>query len=187
MTLLWRSSTIDVALEDVRRGLADAEAFMEICRFDYKRSRFKSGPPRIERGWDGTDLLGDAIARHGGAASTPPRWREVENSGIEDEAEAPPVRRTKTETTDEKVAAADPLVEELARAADPSVEESMGAADEPTQELAAATADLPDDQIAAATDEPAEQPVEEMPPIDEPPKADEPDWPEMPDFLVRQA
>lgn len=81
MSLLGRHSTIDKALEDVRRGLADTEAFMEICRFDYKRLRSRSGPPSMERHADGATTAGCPTPRRKSAASTSLRRPRAESRG----------------------------------------------------------------------------------------------------------
>lgn len=70
MSLLGRHSTIDTALEDIRRGLVDAEAFMEICRFDYKRLRRpKAGARRADCREEGAAIFGRTAARRKSAAA----------------------------------------------------------------------------------------------------------------------
>lgn len=178
MSFLGRRSTIDTALEDVRRGLADAEAFMEICRFDYKRLRPTSSPPSIERHDDNAFTASRPIPRRQSAASASLRRPRAEIRGSDRDPLRSRVSREAPVPRDSHVPHDSTAPAESVMAAEEPAEPPVEAL--PTSEGPPASA-----ETVAAVEEPAEPPVEELPEIEDPPAAEEQEWPDMPDFLVR--
>ena len=167
MSLLGRESTIDIALKDVRRGLADAEAFMEICRFEFKHPRPAPGSTMLGRRWDRPDFLDDFTAQ------------PLSESTIEQR------RRPPTDDTSDSQGVVATSVRDTAPTT--RKRETAPPAREPETTVPPArkraTAAKPPAVEAADT---ADQPVEELPPVVDPPQDDDTDWPEMPDFLDRR-
>lgn len=157
---------IDTALEDVRRGLADAEAFIEICRFDYKRLRHSSSPPLMER----HDDVGTTASR-----STPRRKNAVSAS----------LRRPRAQSRaiDRDVIASGVSSEAAVAHDGPAPAKPVAAVEERAEPVVASKEPA---KPVAASEEPAEPTVQELPEIEDPPASDTQDWPEMPDFLVRK-
>lgn len=177
---------IDTALEDVRRGLADAEAFIEICRFDYKRLRHNSSPPLMDRHDDFGTTASRSTPRRKSAVSASLRRpraqsraidRDVIGSGVSSEAPVPHDVPAPAESVAAAGERAEPIVASEERA------KPVAAAEEPVEPIAAAEELV---EPVVASEEPAEPTVQELPEIEDPPAPDDQNWPEMPDFLVRK-